>query len=63
MRDPKRIEPLLREVEAYWKAHPDWRLCQLVVNVASEGNDPFYVEDDTFLERLRVRASSEQAPK
>lgn len=36
-----------------WCKHPDWRFCQLVVNVADcSSNDPFYVEDDEFSEKL-----------
>ena len=59
MRDPKRIEPTLALVERYWKSHPDWRLSQLVVNVAQMGNDPFYCEDDQFRVNLELRLAEE----
>lgn len=52
MRDKKRIKPFLKQIETFWKKYPDWRFCQLVINVAKK-NDPFYVEDKTFLELLK----------
>ena len=42
-RNPERISKVLRELERIWKKHPDWRLGQLVFNIA--GKDPFYIED------------------
>ena len=35
MRDPKRIPLVLQEIERLWRAHPDWRLGQLICNVAA----------------------------
>lgn len=35
MRDPKRIPVVLQEIERLWRAHPDWRLGQLVCNLAA----------------------------
>lgn len=35
MRDPKRIPVVLQEIERLWQAHPDWRLGQLVCNLAA----------------------------
>lgn len=52
MRDKKRIKPFLKQIETLWNKYPDWRFCQLVINVAKK-NDPFYVEDKTFLELLK----------
>lgn len=51
MRDPARIDLTLEAIRKLWQRFPDWRLCQLVVNVAGN-NDPFNVEDDEFLKRL-----------
>lgn len=59
MRDPNRIPVVLDALRTYWEEHPDWRLCQLVVNVAERGNDPFYVEDDAFLANLFRRQEAE----
>ena len=52
MRDKKRIKPFLKQIETFWNKYPDWRFCQLVINVAKK-NDPFYIEDETFLELLK----------
>lgn len=54
MRDPVRIERMLDKLKELWKANPDWRLCQLIFNIARNTNtletfDIFYVED-TILE-------------
>ena len=50
MRDPNRIPIILKAVEEFWKENPDWRLGQLVDNVAA---DPvYYVEDEDFLATL-----------
>lgn len=52
MRDPKRIKEILSIFEEVWEQNPDLRLCQLVVNI-TRMNDPFYIEDDIFLEYLK----------
>ncbi len=51
MRDPNRIKPFLEEFEKLWNEFPDWRFCQLVVNLF--GRDPFYLDDDVALEIIR----------
>lgn len=66
-RDPNRIEPTLRILEAVWKENPDWRLGQLISNAsyyATEHLDPFYVEDDTLVDGIRnlaLRRSEQSA--
>lgn len=49
MRDPARIDRILDKIRAYWRANPDLRLAQIVVN-AARPTEPaphvFYVEDD-----------------
>lgn len=55
-RDPARIDAVLSQVKAYWKAHPDLRLGQIVVNASSNATgqmDPFNVEDDILVTGLR----------
>ena len=55
MRDPGRIDGVLRAVAARWRAEPDLRLGQLLVNAARFGEpsaDLFYVEDDDLVRRL-----------
>lgn len=45
MRDPQRIKRITRKFEYIWEFYPDWRFCQLYVNMFGRG-DNFYVEDD-----------------
>ncbi|POB12340.1 hypothetical protein [Sulfobacillus sp. hq2] len=54
MRDPARIAPMLALMAEIWHRHPDWRLGQLLVNVASASGpvDLFLVEDDRWAELL-----------
>ena len=53
MRNPDRITPTLAALEAAWRAHPDWRLGQLIVNACPRGAGAcpqiFYPEDDQWL--------------
>lgn len=49
MRDPARINRIIEKLRAYWHAHPDQRLGQLIVNLATRSHQkPFYVEDDVI---------------
>jgi len=43
VRNPDRIDYVMRELARLWKLHPDWRLGQLVFNIP--GRDPFFIED------------------
>jgi len=43
MRNPDRIDKVMRELTRLWKKYPDWRLGQLVFNI--HGSDPFFIED------------------
>lgn len=54
MRNPKRIAQVIVHLEAYWKRHPDLRLCQLIskIGAALGYQDTFYLEDDKVLEYL-----------
>ena len=49
MRDPERIDRILKRVEKIWKANPDLRLMQLLINCLDEEN--FYFTEDTVLEQ------------
>jgi hypothetical protein len=54
MRNPERIHPILHELKFVWRANPDLRLGQIIVNAASLGSDcgptldVFNIEDDVF---------------
>lgn len=45
MRDINRIDRILGMLKTIWEEYPDWRFCQLYVNLFGNG-DNFYVEDD-----------------
>lgn len=55
MRDPNRIPRILDLLEKAWKEVPDWRLGQLVENIARDigWNDAYYMEDDDLEKELR----------
>lgn len=58
MRNPDRIDPMIEQLRSIWKAHPDWRLGQLIANgVRAETGqmncDPFYIEDEDLLKGLK----------
>jgi hypothetical protein len=40
MRDPARIPRVLEALRAYWLAHPDLRLCQLIGNFLEDTSVP-----------------------
>lgn len=55
MRDPNRIPIVLDLLEKAWKEVPDWRLGQLIENIARDmgWNDAYYMEDDDLEKELR----------
>ena len=61
MRNPERIPAILHTFQECWEKHPDWRLGQLLVNIAKP-SEPcpqlFYLEDDVFLELLQEMSNS-----
>ena len=52
MRNPKRIDRILKLIEKIWKAYPDLRLCQLIGNCFVRDNDNYYEEDYKLEKRL-----------
>ena len=69
MRDPSRIPKVLEAIEKIWRLHPDWRLGQLVCNLAA-WSDPtqnivWDIEDDSLMaeveRHLANQRGSEQA--
>ena len=55
MRDVGRIIPLVMRLGRLWQYYcPDWRFMQLMSNFALwYGKDPFYMEDDEFVEKFK----------
>lgn len=63
MRGPERIDVILQELAVFWKANPDWRLGQLIVNVIGPAAPCpliFYAEDDRFITHLREFSERQQ---
>jgi hypothetical protein len=61
MRDPERISLVLQEIEKVWRLHPDWRLGQLVCNLAAwidaSQNIVWDVEDEALLAEAQRHVS------
>ena len=53
MRDPARIERILKLVKKIWTDAPDLRLTQLIMNALRMNSDPYYVEDDKLEDALK----------
>lgn len=55
MRCEGRIFPLCMQIAHLWLDNcPDWRFMQLMSNFAVwYGADPFYMEDDQFIEKFK----------
>lgn len=52
MRNPDRINRILKMIEEIWKKNPDLRLCQLIGNVFPAG-DNYRMEDDELENGLK----------
>ena len=53
MRDPKRFDKFYDELKRVHKEHfPDWRFGQFMINFMTWYGDPFYLEEDTFMEKI-----------
>lgn len=58
MRDINRMKLFLEKLEEEWKEVPDWRFGQLMCNFISTVGDPFYWEEEEFLEKLEIYIDS-----
>jgi hypothetical protein len=52
-RDPARIAELLSLLQAYWKRYPDLRLGQLVGSFTENDKDPYFLEDEELIKKLK----------
>lgn len=52
MRDYNRIERILDTIKRIWQNNPDLRLCQLILNITTDGNVLYWVEDDNLEQAL-----------
>lgn len=58
MRDVKRLDKFYDELkEVHAKSFPDWRFGQLMFNFINECGDPFYWEEDKFIEEIKKYAN------
>jgi len=54
MRDPARIDRMLGLIRKVWYDVPDLRLTQLIMNELQMNSDPYYVEDETLEDALKL---------
>ena len=70
MRNPNRIDPILKLLKDIWHKYPNLRLCQIISNAADLwgsgprcpeclGNDLYYMEDDQIQGGLRKHLGGE----
>jgi uncharacterized protein YihD (DUF1040 family) len=52
MRDYTRIERVLNTIKRIWEKNPDLRLCQLILNLTTNGDMLYWVEDDKLEQAL-----------
>ena len=52
MRNPKRIEGVLKVLGKVWKENPDLRLMQLLGNLWDYNYDPYYLPDEKLVQML-----------
>ena len=55
MRDEKRIDKILGDIKEIWEKNPDWRFCQLLINVrlVEDTYNTWSIEDDKIEEALK----------
>lgn len=54
MRDPNRIDDILKQLRDIWKQVPDWRLGQLFCNLQRyEDSDLFFYEDQELIDAFK----------
>lgn len=59
MRDPDRIPLVLRELERIWQRHPDWRLGQLLSNLAAWAEEDVWdIEEDVLVREINTHLSN-----
>ena len=52
MRPPERIPKILKLIETHWKAHPDYRFGQLLINLGVAPDSTYFWNiDDADLEK------------
>ena len=54
MRDPQRIDEILKRIGDIWKENPDLRLGQLIYNVMKNPNNLYYIEDSVLTDIIEM---------
>lgn len=63
-RDPLRIPHTLAKLHAYWSRNPELNFGEIIGEVGEVfAQDPFYLEDETFLEYFKVNTTSTDKDK
>lgn len=63
-RDPLRIPHTLAKLHAYWSCNPELNLGEIIGEVGEVfAQDPFYLEDETFMEYFKVNTSDTERDK
>ncbi len=67
MRDPNRITEVLEQIEKIWRLHPDWRLGQLLSNLAAWNNPTareavWDIEDDVLITEIQKHITQSKHP-
>jgi len=53
MRNPSRIPKNWAKIARFHSEYPDWRMGQFLMNLLNEfKEDPFFLEDDEFIEKV-----------
>lgn len=54
MRDPDRLDKIYKIIkDDHKRCFPDWRIGQVIMNFIAAYGDPFYMEDDIFLQKWK----------
>ncbi len=53
MRNPDRIDKVLDIIREIWEKNPDLRLGQLLLNLVSDANILYWVEDEELIKGLK----------
>ena len=58
MKKIERIDPFLKELRKIWRANPDLRFGQLIMNSAFNSNSIYYAEEEDLLEAMHITYGS-----
>lgn len=62
MRNPDRLDPFYEKLcKTHKEKFPDWRFGQLVYNFMRWNGDPFYLEEDKFIEKFEEYCKTENS--